>query len=181
MLQGERSNSSWSGRSGFDASCWSQTQREDIPALCCQMLEPGVPVQLLEQGRRVSASRKMWQEHLGSPKAATGDTGLGVSSLNGACMCLSVCLLGTCSATIAVKPVNGKLATVPLNLGRDARPTMTAQWAVPDSRAPYSLGCCQGTVSPDPFLLLAFHTCSSAGHSCDTSAPQHQAPRPSPA
>lgn len=52
-------------------SCWSQ----------------GSP----EQGKGVSASRKMWQVHLGSPKAATGGTGLRLSSPNGhACPCLCV-------------------------------------------------------------------------------------------
>lgn len=177
MLQGERSNSSWSGRSGFDASRWSQTQREDIPALCCQLLEPGVP--------QAGKGGLSLQENVASPFGVSKSSywGYWPASIfpKWACLSLPVCLLGTCSATIAVKPVNGKVATVPLNLGRDARPTMTAQWAVPDSRAPYGLGCCRGTVSPDPLLLLAFHTCSSAGHSCDISAPQHQAPRPSPA
>lgn len=65
-------------------SCWSQ----------------GVPVKRLEQGKRVSDSRQMWQESFGSPKAATGGTGLGVQSSNGVCMTLSVCLPDMCSASI---------------------------------------------------------------------------------
>lgn len=79
----------------YAVSCWSQD----------------VPVQLLEQGEEVSASRQMHQEHFGPPKAATASTRLGISSPDGAYTSLSVCLLVMCSASITVEPAKGKVGS----------------------------------------------------------------------